>query len=331
MKRQHAAPRPIRVVIIDDHQPFIRGLTELLKEAAPNDIVVVDYFTQNSDDIGNRVLKRRADVVLVDIVLGSGASPEEVIRQSAHSGLEAIRNMHAYARRSGLAIKILAYSNWPRFERRAYAAGAKAFIAPTDYFPKAIRDVYHGRRIHSRRKIGEIIGLSLDPKSEVVIVEGILEKTPKIRLDRAEAAFVYLLALERQRGESGWLKRTGSLYTTERVEVVKEICRRLKLANLQQAREAPGQWDMSEGNHFSRWCTRINGKVRPWLDTEDVLIEGPRKGRPSSRASSEPCDSFAYSLTGKIVSGKVSIDDSPLPEVAVEPRVRGGPTATRGN
>jgi len=123
----------IRILIVDDHAVVRSGLRLLLD--AHEDLETVG----EAGDARQAVFEARAqkpDVILLDVVLGSGRSGIEVAPELLHELPEA-------------KILMLSMQDDPRYVREAFAAGASGYVlkeAADSELVAAVREVANGSR-----------------------------------------------------------------------------------------------------------------------------------------------------------------------------------------
>jgi DNA-binding NarL/FixJ family response regulator len=123
----------IRILIVDDHAVVRSGLRLLLD--AHEDLETVG----EAGDARQAVFEARAqkpDVILLDVVLGSGRSGIEVAPELLHELPEA-------------KVLMLSMQDDPRYVREAFAAGASGYVlkeAADSELVAAVREVANGSR-----------------------------------------------------------------------------------------------------------------------------------------------------------------------------------------
>lgn len=120
-----------RVMLVDDHPVFLKGLVHLL--ALVPDMEVVAEATTRAQALGF-LQALTPDVVVVDLTLGDD------------NGLELIKDMRF--RTPGLRVLVLSMHDERHYADRAAAAGALGYCmkeAPVDQLLEALRTVTQGR------------------------------------------------------------------------------------------------------------------------------------------------------------------------------------------
>ncbi len=137
------ALRPIRVIIVDDHQLVRAGWVSLL-DAEP-DIQVIGE-TGNGEGAIRLARERAPDVVLMDITMpGIG-------------GIEACKVITETC--PGTHVLILSMHGEPRFVQEAFRAGAMGYVlkdSPLDELPRSIRLVNQGQRFAGPEVAGILV------------------------------------------------------------------------------------------------------------------------------------------------------------------------------
>ena len=129
------AKRPIRLLLVDDHQVVLVGLRTVLRNR--QGIIVVGEAGSRADAV--RVAKRlKPDVVLMDIRLPDG------------SGVEACRDILA----NHPATRVIFLTSFAddEFALAAVLAGAQGYVLKTidsDLLIRSIRDVFNGQSLLS--------------------------------------------------------------------------------------------------------------------------------------------------------------------------------------
>jgi two-component system NarL family response regulator len=139
--RQH--PEPIRVLIVDDHALFRRGLEMVLDEEDD-----IDLVGQASDGSEARVKAGEAlpDVVLMDI------------RMPRSSGIEACRAMKEAVPSTKIVMLTISDEEEDLFE--AIRAGASGYLLkdiPLDEVAEAVRSVHGGQSLISPSMAGKLL------------------------------------------------------------------------------------------------------------------------------------------------------------------------------
>jgi two-component system NarL family response regulator len=130
-KRRHA--EPIRVLIVDDHALFRRGLEMVLKEEA--DIEVVGEASDGTEAVA-RAAEALPDVVLMDI------------RMPRSSGIEACRSMKTASPSAKIVMLTISDEEEDLFD--AIKAGASGYLLkdiPLDEVAESVRAVHGGQSL----------------------------------------------------------------------------------------------------------------------------------------------------------------------------------------
>jgi DNA-binding NarL/FixJ family response regulator len=125
------APRPIRVVLVDDHPMLLWGLSKLIDGERPR--LEVAGTAQTVEEAERLVQREKPDVVLLDLDLGGG-----------QSGLDA---MPAILRHEGTRIIILTGTRDRRLREQSMLLGASGILskeAAADTLISAITRVHAG-------------------------------------------------------------------------------------------------------------------------------------------------------------------------------------------
>ena len=132
-----AAPRPARILVVDDHPTFRRGLAAAIAE---HEDLVVCGEAEDAQKALEAMRRLTPDIVIVDISL-PGANGIELIKQMA-------------AEQPGLAFLVLSMHDETYFALRALRAGAKGYVmkaeAPSEIIV-AIRKIRKGELYVSPR------------------------------------------------------------------------------------------------------------------------------------------------------------------------------------
>lgn len=157
--QSNAAPRPARVVIIEDHPVVRDGLVQLAKGGAHLEVLEAVGDEQSALDA---VRRHEPDLVLADLMLGG------------RDGLGMIAALTEQV--PGARILVLSMMNEAVYAERALRAGALGYVmksAETDEVLLAIRSVLEGR-------------VYLSPRIFVKVFRGILHRSPASRVPGAE-------------------------------------------------------------------------------------------------------------------------------------------------
>ena len=136
-------PEPIRVLIVDDHALFRRGLEMVLDEE--DDIELVGQAS-NGAEATQRAAESLPDVVLMDI------------RMPKSSGIVACRAMKEAAPSSKIVMLTISDEEEDLFE--AIRAGASGYLLkdiPLDEVAEAVRAVYGGQSLISPSMAGKLL------------------------------------------------------------------------------------------------------------------------------------------------------------------------------
>jgi DNA-binding NarL/FixJ family response regulator len=116
---------------VDDHPVVRRGLQQLLSEQPG---LAPAREAGNAAEVQQAVSERRPDLVLMDIMLGSGTS-----------GIDLIKQLHAA--HPEMPVLAVSMHDEALFAARALAAGAQGYImkrAPDEELVRAVRHVLDG-------------------------------------------------------------------------------------------------------------------------------------------------------------------------------------------
>jgi DNA-binding NarL/FixJ family response regulator len=300
--------KEIKVFVVEDSLYGIEGLQRTIEETPERDLEYVGSHSKNTPNLPDLIRDSKANVVLMDIVLGIGLSPEQIEQDKESSGIEAIK---AIRRTLGKQIKILALSHWPQFRKKAFEAGVNGFVLQPinpGQIRQIIRQVYYRGFVppdYFWISIGKIEGLELFPKSRQIIVIGNRGRTKKIDIESFSFAFLYYLAKERECGQENWVVKASDGYILQQSSLWAEICDQVgntwgKHSYFKKDAEPskPGS------TLIVQWCAKINKKIELYLDERDQpLIQGPGGGRRKSS------DSVSYSLNRNITRENLFIHD----------------------
>jgi DNA-binding NarL/FixJ family response regulator len=115
--------RPLRVLIVDDQEPF-RSAARLVVDLADGFVVIGEAET--AEEALEMVAAEPPDLVLMDINL------------PGIDGLEATRRLSESS--PGVRVLVLSTYEAGEFESRAIAAGAIGFVSKSDFGPWSLRD-----------------------------------------------------------------------------------------------------------------------------------------------------------------------------------------------
>jgi DNA-binding NarL/FixJ family response regulator len=138
-----AAPEPIRVLIVDDHALFRRGLEMVLDEE--DDIELVGQASDGAEATA-KAGESLPDVVLMDI------------RMPRSSGIEACRAMKEAAPSTKIVMLTISDEEEDLFE--AIRAGASGYLLkdiPLDEVAEAVRAVHGGQSLISPSMAGKLL------------------------------------------------------------------------------------------------------------------------------------------------------------------------------
>src|SRR5437588_11769082 len=136
-------PEPIRVLIVDDHALFRRGLQMVLAEEA--DIEVVGEASDGAEAV-EKAGQALPDVVLMDI------------RMPRSSGIEACRAMKELAPSAKIVMLTISDEEEDLFE--AIRAGASGYLLkdiPLDEVAEAVRAVHGGQSLINPSMAGKLL------------------------------------------------------------------------------------------------------------------------------------------------------------------------------
>ena len=136
-------PEPIRVLIVDDHALFRRGLEMVLDEE--NDIELVGQASDGAEAT-QRAAESLPDVVLMDI------------RMPKSSGIDACRAMKEAAPSTKIVMLTISDEEEDLFE--AIRAGASGYLLkdiPLDEVAEAVRAVHGGQSLISPSMAGKLL------------------------------------------------------------------------------------------------------------------------------------------------------------------------------
>lgn len=136
-------PRPLRIVIVDDHPIVRKGLSELIGQEPD---MVVCGESETAEGGLTRILADQPDVAVVDLSLGMS------------SGLQLVKGLNA--KRPDLRVLILSMHDETLHAERALAAGARGYIMKDEAMKNlivAIRCVASGKTYVSPRMSERIL------------------------------------------------------------------------------------------------------------------------------------------------------------------------------
>jgi DNA-binding NarL/FixJ family response regulator len=295
---------PIRVFIVDDDVSRVDAVERTINKTPQGDMVFVGSHLANTEDLPERVKDSEADVVIVDVVLEYGASPDIIRKKNQPkewNGIEAVRTLrNALAQR----IKIIVWTHWKfRFEREAFAAGADDYRfknLSNDELRSAIRAVTCGAPTRSS-SYPRISVIELVPKTRAVTLKSDTGESACIFLNPPQSGFLYYVALERlQRKptEPGWLLPVphsghgGGLFKIRKYDLWIEANEASGYDSIPQKAEVG---EIVEVTVLSKHCAIINRAVSDHFGAGvNPLIIGPRQGG-------------SYTLNPRITPGHILI------------------------
>ena len=141
-ERKTVTARPIRVMLVDDHQCLLWGLSKLVEAASP----ALELAGTASDPEGTLDVARRTrpDVVLLDIDL------------NGHSSLEILPELLA---ETGVRVLVLSGYRDPAQRQQAMMLGASGFLGkdqPAQVILTAIERVHAGELWLDRASVGKV-------------------------------------------------------------------------------------------------------------------------------------------------------------------------------
>ncbi len=137
-------PARSRVMIVDDHPIFRKGLGHLINEESDMEVCAE---AEDVPEAKRNLAAHKPDMVIVDLSL-KGAS-----------GLELIRYIHDIS--PGLPVLVISMHDETVYAERALKAGARGYIMKqemTGKVVKAIRQVLHGKMFFSEDIVEGILG-----------------------------------------------------------------------------------------------------------------------------------------------------------------------------
>ena len=289
-----------RNFLVDDQEIVIAGLTSVLRPVKP--LKVVGSNTAITQDLPDLIEKARADVVVVDVVIGQGMKPK-----SEAFGIVGIRRIR---RKFGPEMGIIAYSGYPEddFKELCLQAGADQYIIKN----RELRPLVDSLRKQQYKQHSYIKSLKLECANtlsatvEICNENGELSSTI-IGLTANEFALLYYLAQERSRGESDWLAREHSSqktppYRFKNAALWKQICSTL------EARFAE-KW---ENDNISHCVHDIKSRIQGWGSSSYMeLIIVPGGGRHPHLQSILPS---MYCLNEFIEPSSITFTGRKIPE-----------------
>jgi DNA-binding NarL/FixJ family response regulator len=292
---------PIRVFVVDDDVSRVDAVERAINKTPRADMVFVGSHLANTADLPERVKDSGADVVIVDVVLEYGASPDIIRKKTEWNGIEAVRALrNALAQR----IKIIVWTQWKfRFEREALAAGADDYRfknLSNDELRSAIRAVTCGAPTRSS-SYPIISGIELVPKTQAVTLKSDTGESACIFLYPPQFGFLYYVVLERLQckpTEPGWLLplphsgHGGRTFKIRKYDLWIEANEASGYDSIPRKAEVG---EIVEVRVLSKHCTTINRAVSDHFGAGvDDLIIGQRHGG-------------SYSLNPRITPGHILI------------------------
>jgi DNA-binding response OmpR family regulator len=284
MLQQPSKP-PMRVVVVEDDPTASKALVQLLLQTPENDIVCVGEYTENSDDLPERVTEKQADIALVDLVLAPGMYHTDAQRYPHYWGIAAIR---ALRQKGNPSLKIIAYSQWTSLKNEAVDAGADEFLSKAtqpDDLRQMMRFVMKRTDVRPAdpHDIGRIMGIALFPISREFIVRGERRDTDLIGLEAPSFALLLYLTHERQQGDKGWLTRVPSDDKVTRYCMTRpDQWRAGAQHDVIDTDNEPGHEEsvIFEGPSITSWTSKINTHqllCRWTTNSKEILVvQGPR-------------------------------------------------------
>jgi DNA-binding NarL/FixJ family response regulator len=129
--RSGGAPRPRRVLLVDDHPIVRKGLRRLIENHAGLEVCAEAEGVRGARDL---IRAHRPDIVVVDLSLKDG------------DGIELVKEVHAH--HPGLPLLVLSMHDESVYAERLLAAGASGYImkqAASELFIQALEEVLAGR------------------------------------------------------------------------------------------------------------------------------------------------------------------------------------------
>lgn len=129
--RSGGAPRPRRVLLVDDHPIVRKGLRRLIENHAGLEVCAEAEGVRGARDA---IRAHRPDIVVVDLSLKDG------------DGIELVKEVHAH--HPGLPLLVLSMHDESVYAERLLAAGASGYImkqAASELFIQALEEVLAGR------------------------------------------------------------------------------------------------------------------------------------------------------------------------------------------
>ena len=163
--------RPIRVLLVDDHQSFLWGMVKLIESDSPNMQVM-----GTASDIAEALAileQEQPDVILLDIDL---------------HGVNSLDSMPLFRNASSAIVLILTGARDSEMHERAVLAGARGVVqkeAPAELILKAIKKVFEGEiwldRITTARVFGKLLDHSNhQPSPETIKIASLTAREREI-------------------------------------------------------------------------------------------------------------------------------------------------------
>jgi DNA-binding NarL/FixJ family response regulator len=281
------SPSPIRVFIVDDDANMVNATEKIINDTPGAEMVFVGSHHANTSDLSKRVKDSDANVVIVDIVLERGASPDIIKEKNQPSEWNGIGAVRALRDELGERIKIIVWTYWRfRFQHKATAAGADAYYfknLSNNELRTAIREACSG--ISTRTSsLPKIIGIELSPRSGAVRLKTDTAESAWVHLESSQLGFLYYLALERlerKPNEPGWLQRAsrsghGGRFKIQKYDVWIKVNEASGYDLLPRKAEVG---EIVEVGVLARHRTTINRAVSDHFGAGvEPLIVGPRDG-----------------------------------------------------
>ena len=161
--------KPIRILLVDDHQSFLWGMVKLIESDSPN-LKVMGIASDIAEALA--ILEReQPDVILLDIDL---------------RGVNSLDSMPLLRNATSAMVLILTGVRDAETQDRAVLAGARGVVqkeAPAELILKAIKKVYEGEIWLDRAATGRIFSKLLDQSNNEASPEAtkIASLTPRER------------------------------------------------------------------------------------------------------------------------------------------------------
>jgi DNA-binding NarL/FixJ family response regulator len=296
-------PAPIRVFIVDDDERTVDAVSRVINNTP--DMLCVGSHYANTGDLPGLVRDTAADLVIVDVVLQYGESPDVIRKRSKPTEWNGIDAVITLRNEFAESIKIIVWTHWKyRFERDALAAGADSYcykILSNDELRKIIRDVYSGRS--TRCLCPSLVGIELIPKTCTLKLKFETGEEASVQLRPQEMGFLYYRALERlehKAGDPEWLRRLqhsrhgGGTFKIQKYDLWIKLN---KACGSDPTQGASGAREIIAVGALSKHCTMINRVIKDHLGEgfESLIIGARREG--------------SYTITRHITSPNIVIHD----------------------